>query len=129
VAPDPDELPKLLDHMGAFMCKPYDFSADVSKLTMPVMLVYGDRDMIRPEQIVKFYQLGDGLKDAGWQREHMSKNRLAILPVTHYEMAVTPQFVHAVLPFLSGKTGGQQSSRQRHSHLRLLRIGTQKHRS
>ena len=39
---------------------------------MPVMLVYGDSDMIRPEHIVSFYQLlGGGLKDAGWMREHM----------------------------------------------------------
>ena len=62
---------------------------------MPTMLVYGDSDMIRPEHIVKFYQLlGGGLKDAGWQREHMSQNRLAILPnVTHYEMGVAPQMI------------------------------------
>ena len=44
-------------------------------------LIFGDSDMFRPEHIVKFYQLlGGGLKDAGWQREHMSQNRLAILP-------------------------------------------------
>ena len=44
---------------------------------MPVMLVYGDSDMIRPEHIVSFYQLlGGGLKDAGWVRQHMSKNQL-----------------------------------------------------
>lgn len=107
VAPDPNEFPKLLDQMGALMRKPYDWSADVAKLTMPVMLVYGDSDMVRPEHIVKFYQLlGGGLKDAGWMREHMSKNRLAILPgVTHYEMSVTPQLVPTILPFLAGKTG------------------------
>lgn len=107
VAPDPNEFPRLLDQMGAHMRKPYDWSADVAKLTMPVMLVYGDSDMIRPEHIVKFYQLlGGGLKDAGWQRENMSKNRLAILPgVTHYEMSETPQLVPAVLPFLEGKIG------------------------
>jgi hypothetical protein len=59
----------------------YDWSADVAKLKGPVMLVYGDSDMFKPEHIVKFYQLlGGGLKDAGWQREHMSKNRLAIIP-------------------------------------------------
>lgn len=39
--------------------------------------------------IVEFYQLlGGGLKDAGWMREHMSQNRLAILPqLTHYEIS------------------------------------------
>jgi pimeloyl-ACP methyl ester carboxylesterase len=107
VAPKPDEFPKLLDQMGALMRKPYDWSADVAKLTMPVMLVYGDSDMIRPEHIVAFYQLlGGGLKDAGWMREHMSKNRLAILPdVTHYEMAVSVQLPQTVLQFIDGKSG------------------------
>ena len=104
VAPHPEEFPKLLDQMGAYMRKSYDWSADVKKLTMPVMLIYGDSDMIRPEHIVKFYQLlGGGLKDAGWQREHMSQNRLAILPnLTHYELGIAPQLVDAALPFLNG---------------------------
>jgi pimeloyl-ACP methyl ester carboxylesterase len=105
IAPHPEEFPKLLDQMGAYMRKPYDWSADVKKLTMPVMLIYGDSDMFRPEHEVKFYQLlGGGLKDAGWQREHMSQNRLAILPdVTHYEMGVAPQMVDTALPFLNAK--------------------------
>jgi pimeloyl-ACP methyl ester carboxylesterase len=104
VAPHPEDFPKLLDKMGAYMRKSYDWSAEVKKLTMPVMLIYGDSDMIRPEHIVKFYQLlGGGLKDAGWQREHMSPNRLAILPnLTHYEVGVSPQLVDAALPFLNG---------------------------
>jgi hypothetical protein len=38
-----------------------------------VILIYGDSDMFRPEHIVKFYQLlRGGLRDAGWQGEHMS---------------------------------------------------------
>jgi pimeloyl-ACP methyl ester carboxylesterase len=114
VAPKPEEFPKLLDEMGAFMRQPYDWSADVSKLTMPVMLIYGDSDMIRPEHVVKFYQLlGSELKDAGWKREHMPRNRLAILPdVTHYEMSVAPQLAPTVLPFRNGKSGVQSSSGQ-----------------
>jgi pimeloyl-ACP methyl ester carboxylesterase len=104
VAPHPEEFPKLLEAMGTYMRKSYDWSADVKKLTMPVMLIYGDSDMFRPEHEVKFYQLlGGGLNDAGWQREHMSQNRLAILPnLTHYEMGLAPQMVETALPFLSG---------------------------
>jgi pimeloyl-ACP methyl ester carboxylesterase len=104
-APHPEDFPKLLDKMGAAMRKSYDWSAQVKKLTLPVILIYGDSDMIRPEHMVKFYQLlGGGLKDAGWQREHMSQNRLAILPnVTHYEMGLAPQLVDAALPFLDGE--------------------------
>lgn len=106
VAPRPQDFPKLLDQMGAFMRKPYDYSEDVKKLAMPVMLVFGDSDMYRPEHIVKFYQLlGGGLKDAGWGREHMAKNRLAILPgFTHYDLFMAPSLVPTVLPFLDGKS-------------------------
>jgi pimeloyl-ACP methyl ester carboxylesterase len=105
IAPHPEDFPKLLDRIGTYMRKAYDWSADVNKLTMPVILIYGDSDMIRPEHIVKFYQLlGGGLKDAGWQREHISQNRLAILPnITHYEIGLAPQMVDAALPFLDGQ--------------------------
>ena len=92
VAPKPQDFPRLLDAMGEFMRQPYDWSASVKQLSMPVMLVYGDADMIRPEHIISFYHLlGGGLKDAGWMREHMSKARLAILPdLTHYEIGAAP---------------------------------------
>lgn len=107
VAPRPQDFPRLLDRMGEYMRRPYDWTEDVKQLKGPVMLVYGDADMVRPEHIVKVYQLlGGGLKDAGWQREHMSKNRLAIIPnVTHYEMFNSPMLVPTVLPFLNGKQG------------------------
>jgi pimeloyl-ACP methyl ester carboxylesterase len=105
IAPNPGEFPKLLDRMGEWMRKPYDWEQDVKKLTMPVMLVYGDSDMIRPEHIVKFYQLlGGGLRDAGWMRENMSQNRLAILPdLTHYEVFLAQELPQTVLPFLNGE--------------------------
>ena len=106
IAPRPDDFPRLLDRMGELMRTPYDWSADVKTLAMPVMLVFGDSDMIRPAHIVEFYALlGGGLKDAGWMREHMSKNRLAILPnITHYELFMSPQLVPTVLPFLDGRS-------------------------
>ena len=81
---------------------------------MPVMLVYGDSDMFRLEHAVEFYHLlGGGLKDAGWMRENMSKNRLAILPdLTHYEMGVAPAMAQTVLPFLNGKSGAKSWAAQ-----------------
>ena len=53
---------------------------------------------------MKFYQLlGGGLKDAGWQREHMSQNRLAILPnKTHYDIFLGTEVTETALPFLDG---------------------------
>jgi pimeloyl-ACP methyl ester carboxylesterase len=114
IAPNPAEFPELLDRMGALMRRPYDWSADVEKLSMPVMLVFGDSDMYRPEHIMKFYQLlGGGLKDAGWMREHMSQNRLAILPnLTHYEIFMAPELVTTALPFLDGYGGAPSWAQQ-----------------
>jgi pimeloyl-ACP methyl ester carboxylesterase len=114
VAPKPEDFSRLLDRMGEMMRKPYDWSEDVEKLEMPVMLVFGDSDMYRPEHIVKFYQLlGGGLKDAGWMRENMSQNRLAILPdLTHYEMFAAPTLATTVLPFLNGESGAKSWAEQ-----------------
>jgi pimeloyl-ACP methyl ester carboxylesterase len=114
IAPDPSEFPRLLDAMGELMRKPYDFRDDVAKLTMPVMLVFGDSDMFRPAHIIEFYRLlGGGLRDAGWQRENMSKNRLAILPdLTHYEVFLSPLLVSTALPFLDGKSNAPSWKQQ-----------------
>jgi pimeloyl-ACP methyl ester carboxylesterase len=114
IAPRPQEFPRLLDAMGEYMRQPYDWSESVKHLTMPVMLVYGDADMVRPEHIVSFYHLlGGGLKDAGWNREHMSKNRLAVLPdLTHYEVGTAPILAPTVLPFLNGQSGAKSSAEQ-----------------
>jgi pimeloyl-ACP methyl ester carboxylesterase len=109
VAPRPEDFPRLLDRMGELMRTTYDWSEDVKTLKMPVMLVYADSDMYRPEHIVQFYQLlGGGLRDAGWMREHMSQNRLAILPdLTHYDIFLSPALPATVRPFLDGKSGAK----------------------
>lgn len=115
VAPHPEDFPKLLDRIGELMRTKYDWSEDVKKLTMPVMLIFGDSDMFRLEHAVQFYHLlGGALKDAGWQREHMSQNRLAILPgVTHYDMADSPKMVETALPFLNDETDVKSLNEQK----------------
>jgi len=110
IAPRPQEFPKLLDAMGELMRTSYDWSEQVKQLTMPVLLVFGDADMIPPEHIVAFYKLlGGGQRDAGWMRENISKNRLAILPnVTHYESgAAASALVPVVVPFLDATGPGE----------------------
>ena len=104
VSPRPEDFPRLLDAMGDWMRQPYNWADEVGTLEMPVMLVYGDSDMFQLEHALEFYHLlGGGLRDAGWQREHMGKNRLAILPnLTHYEMSASAAMAHTVRPFLDG---------------------------
>ena len=91
VAPNPDDFPKLLDRMGELMRRPYNWAEDVKTLKMPVMLVFGDSDMIRPEHIVEFYRLlGGGTHDAGFDGSlRPTPNQLAIIPgATHYDLMV-----------------------------------------
>jgi len=104
VAPRPQDFPTLLDRMGDFMRTPFDFEEDVKKIQAQTLLVFGDADMIHLDHVVKFYKLlGGGQQDAGFMREHMGKNRLAILPdVTHYETFMSPAMAAAVLPFING---------------------------
>jgi len=104
IAPDPSQFPVLLDRIGRLMRQAYDWRDEIPKLKAHTMLVVGDSDMFRLEHVVEFYKLlGGGQRDAGWQREHMAKNRLAILPgVTHYEMFMAPALVPTVRPFLDG---------------------------
>ena len=107
IAPNPADFPKLLDRMGEAMKKPYNWADDVKKLKMPTMIVFGDSDMYRPEHVIEFYKLlGGGQRDAGWNGEHMSPNRLAIIPgATHYDIFMSPALPGTVLPFLDGKRG------------------------
>lgn len=106
-APKVEDFPRLLDQMGDLMRRDFDWSAQVKALTMPVMLVVGDADMWRPEGSVEFFKLlGGGQRDGGWQREHVTKHRLAILPGrTHYDIFLAPELVRTVRPFLDGKEG------------------------
>lgn len=108
VAPHPEDFPRLLDQMGAYMRQPFDYAEDVQTLEMPVMIVFGDSDMYRPEHMVEFYKLlGGGQGDAGWMGENMSQNRLAILPgLTHYNIFLSPLLMSTILPFVNGQTGG-----------------------
>lgn len=103
VAPDLDAFPALMDKTGDLLRQPYDWSDELSALTMPVLLTYGDADSISPSHVAEFYGLlGGGLRDAGWDGSGKSTNRLAVLPdLTHYDIFTAPQLAAVVDRFLS----------------------------
>ena len=102
VAPRVEDWPVLVDKMGTMLRQDYDWSAEVAKITAPVMLVYGDADSVRPAHIAEFYALlGGGLRDANWDGSARPVTRLAILPGhTHYDIFFSPDLLAAVIPFL-----------------------------
>src|SRR5580704_13708345 len=44
--PEPQRFPQFLDKMGKLLSEDYDWSADIAKLAMPVLLVFPDNDSI-----------------------------------------------------------------------------------
>jgi len=104
VAPNVDDWPVLVEELTTLLKQDYDWSAEITALSMPVMLVIGDADGLPPSHAVEFFELlGGGKRDAGWDGSGMTQHRLAILPgATHYDINLQPALSAAVIPFLDG---------------------------
>ena len=75
-----------------------------SLLRIPTLIIAGDADALPPSHAVAFFTLfGGGLKDAGWNGEHLIPSQLAILPGgTHYNIVFRADLLLPVLaPFLN----------------------------
>jgi pimeloyl-ACP methyl ester carboxylesterase len=105
IAPNVDDWPVLVAQVAEALKDDYDWSADIPKLPMPVMLIVGDADGLPPSHAAAFFELlGGGKRDAGFDRSGMTPHRLAVLPgVTHYDINVSPALSAAAIPFLEGK--------------------------
>lgn len=102
VAPDRDAFPALIDKSGELLRRPYDWSSEVTGLTIPVLLAYADADSIPPSHAAEFFALlGGGQRDAGWDGSLAPASRLAILPgMTHYTIGSSPRLAAVVTDFL-----------------------------
>lgn len=102
IAPRPQDWPVLCGKLGNMFRQDYDWSADVGKIKLPVLLAFGDADAVRTASAVQFFELlGGGQRDGGWDSSGMSHARLAILPgTTHYTIFSSPQLSGVVTRFL-----------------------------
>ena len=100
--PEPQRFPRFLDKMGKMMSEDYDWSADIAKLPMPVLLVFADNDSVSQKHIAEFFGLlGGGVKEPGWQNTQLSKSRLAIVPgYSHYNFITSPEAPQIIRKFL-----------------------------
>lgn len=101
--PEPERFPQLLDKLGALLTTDYDWSAEVKRLQLPVMLLYADHDAIPTRHIADFFALlGGGLKDPGWQDTKFTNARLAIVPgYSHYNFFTAPELAPIIDKFLT----------------------------
>src|SRR6266478_1765078 len=102
IAPRPQDWPVLCSKLGNMFRQDYDWSADVTKIKLPILLAFGDADAVRTASAVQFFELlGGGQRDGGWDASGMSHARLAILPgTTHYTIFSSPQLSSVVARFL-----------------------------
>jgi pimeloyl-ACP methyl ester carboxylesterase len=61
---EPQRLPQFLDKLGKMIGASYDWSVDVKKLRMPVLLVFADNDSVSQKHIAEFFALlGGGVNE------------------------------------------------------------------
>jgi pimeloyl-ACP methyl ester carboxylesterase len=66
--PEPQRFPQFLDKVGRMMSEDYDWSADIAKLSLAVLLVFADNDSISQKHVAEFFALlGGGVQEPGWQ--------------------------------------------------------------
>ena len=101
--PEPERFPQFLDKMGKTVSKDYDWSADIAKLDMPVLLVFADNDSVSQKHVAEFFALlGGGVKEPGWQNTQLSQSRLAVVPgYSHYNFLTSPEIPQIVGKFLA----------------------------
>ena len=101
--PEPQRFPQFLDKMGNMMSEDYDWSADIAKLPMPVLLVFADNDSVSQKHIAEFFALlGGGVKEPGWLNTQLSKSRLAVVPgYSHYNFITSAEVPQIIGKFLA----------------------------
>jgi pimeloyl-ACP methyl ester carboxylesterase len=72
-----------MDKTGALLRWPYDWSKEVSRLSMPVMIVMSDHDSMPPSEASAFFSLVGGLPGR-----------------THYDAWDAPEVVGQIADFL-----------------------------
>jgi pimeloyl-ACP methyl ester carboxylesterase len=109
VAPRPDDFPRLLDKMGAWMTEDFDYTDQFRALQVPTLFVAADADMFPPSHAVEAFALLDGgQRDGGWMGEGRPAggHALAILPgLQHYNVFASPLLAEVALAFLDAPEG------------------------
>ena len=101
--PEPERFPQFLDKMGKLTSENYDWSVDIARLPMPVLLMFTDNDSVPQKHIAEFFALlGGGVKEPGWLNTQLSKSRLAVVSgYSHYNFISSPDVPQIVGKFLA----------------------------
>jgi pimeloyl-ACP methyl ester carboxylesterase len=109
--PDPERFSGFLDKMGKLLSEDYDWSDEIAKLPMPVLLVFADNDSIPQKHIAEFFALlGGGVSEPGWLNTKLSTSRLAVVPgYSHYNFISSPEVPAIIDKFLDDPLTNRQT--------------------
>src|SRR5262245_20015139 len=98
VAPNPDDWPVLIAKNSAMAAAGFpQFSPDdIRAMAAPVLLIFGDSDIVTPEHIVELFRLlgGGVVGEMG-----MPKSQLAVIPATPHSLLTTrADLLLAIIP-------------------------------
>lgn len=99
IAPHPEDFDRLFAKKTAMDMAYEDIPAEkISDLSMPVLLIIGDSDLVRPEHAVEMFRLlGGGV--FGDMPPGLPRSQLAILPGTgHVAMPMQVDLLKAIIP-------------------------------
>jgi pimeloyl-ACP methyl ester carboxylesterase len=101
--PEPQRFPEFLDKLGKMLSEDYDWSAEVARILMPVLLVFADNDSVSQKHIAAFFGLlGGGIKEPGWKNTQLANSRLAVVPgYSHYNLIASPEVPQIIGKFLA----------------------------
>jgi pimeloyl-ACP methyl ester carboxylesterase len=106
--PEPQRFPHFLDKMGTLLGEDYDWSAEIARLPMPVLLVFADNDSISQRHVAEFFALlGGGVTEPGWVNTRLSRSRLAVISgYSHYNFLMSPEVPQILGKFLADPLPG-----------------------
>jgi hypothetical protein len=101
--PEPQRFPEFLDKLGKMLSEDYDWSAEIARILMPVLLVFADNDSVSQKHIAAFFGLlGGGIKEPGWKNTQLANSRLAVVPgYSHYNLIASPEVPQIIGKFLA----------------------------
>lgn len=104
VAPRPQDFPNLIRKTKQLLGQDYDWSAGVTSIQSPVLIVAGDADSLRPSHAVEMFELLGGGKADGASRG-LPKSQLAILPATtHFNILTRSDLPAMITLFLDAES-------------------------
>jgi pimeloyl-ACP methyl ester carboxylesterase len=98
VAPRPEDFPTLVEKLKDLDDQPFDWTADMSSVQAPTLLIFGDADIVTPEHAVEMLRaLGGGI--TGAMLDGSPQAQLAILPNTaHQGVAMRTELLLVMIP-------------------------------